>query len=123
MFGNAGLEFTGFVLREDYRMQNRVQKRMIIAAVVILAVILITAVGTGIFSVKARAEETSYKYYTSIVVKKGDTLWTIANQYITEEYADVEEYIHEVKALNHLESDGIYAGEYLTIPYYSSDIL
>ncbi len=74
-------------------------------------------------SAKARELPSGYKYYTSIVVEKGDTLWDIANQYITPEYGDISEYIGEVKYLNHLRGDEIHAGEYLTIPYYSDDIL
>ena len=80
-----------------------------------------------IFFVRVLAKEEYkpkiYKYYTSIVVEKGDTLWDIANQYITPEYGDISEYIGEVKYLNHLRGDEIHAGEYLTIPYYSDDIL
>ena len=88
---------------------------------------LITAIlaVSSIFTMSAKAKElpSGYKYYTSIVVEKGDTLWDIANQYITPEYGDISEYIGEVKYLNQLRGDKIHAGEYLTIPYYSDDIL
>ena len=71
------------------------------------------------FAKAKRPREASYKYYTSIVVEKGDTLWSIAVENLTPEYGRIEDYILEVRRLNHLFGDGICAGEYLTIPRYS----
>ena len=50
------------------------------------------------------------------------SLWEIAEEYMSEEYASVEDYIKEVKEINHLTEDLIYEGAYLCIPYYSSEI-
>lgn len=59
------------------------------------------------------------KYYTSIQVKDGDSLWSIASKYATPEYYDsYEEYIEEVMNMNHLTEATIHATQYLTIPYY-----
>ncbi len=63
-----------------------------------------------------------HKYYTSIEIKSGSSLWEIAEEYMTEEYTSVEEYIREVKQINHLTGDLIYEGAYLCVPYYSSEI-
>lgn len=73
--------------------------------------------------VNASEEYQSYKYYTSVEVKTGDSLWSIAGTYRTAEYHDVNEYIREVKEINHLTGDDIHAGAYLTVPYYSSQYL
>ena len=62
-----------------------------------------------------------YKYYTSIQIDSGMSLWEIAEEYMTEEYDSQEEYIREVKNINHLEDDLLYAGSYLCVPYYSSE--
>lgn len=62
-----------------------------------------------------------YKYYTSIEIEDGSTLWEIAHKYMTEEYESPEAYIQEIKQINHLDSDVIYEGSYLCIPYYSSE--
>ncbi len=59
------------------------------------------------------------KYYTSIEVKSGDTLYSIANTYMSAGYSSADEYINEVMNMNHLSSTTIKAGEYLAIPYYS----
>lgn len=91
------------------------------AMAVLTAILVVSSIFT--MSAKAREIPSGNKYYTSIVVEKGDTLWDIASRHITPEYANIGEYIGEVKALNHLSGDEIHAGEYLTIPYYSDDIL
>lgn len=64
---------------------------------------------------------THEKYFTSITIGEGDSLWTIAQANRTEEYDSIEEYIDEVKSINHLEDDVITAGRHIVIPHYTSD--
>ena len=40
--------------------------------------------------------------------------------HITEEYRDMNAYIDEVCSINKISQNEIHAGQYLTIPYYSS---
>ena len=61
------------------------------------------------------------KYYTSISIQAGDTLWSIAEEYQTEEYATLKEYVREIKYCNNLFSDRITEGKYLLIPYYAEE--
>lgn len=68
-----------------------------------------------------RPKVPTYKYYTSIQVESGDTLWEIAEEYRTEEYEDINSYIEEVKEINHLTSSHITDGMYLCIPYYTTE--
>lgn len=63
-----------------------------------------------------------HKYYTSVEIEAGSSLWEISEEYMTEEYDSVEDYIKEVKQINHLTEDLIYEGAYLCVPYYSSEI-
>ncbi|MFQ7552596.1 MAG: hypothetical protein ACLRMZ_22700 [Blautia marasmi] len=67
------------------------------------------------------ADSSRTKYYASIQIEKGTSLWKIAGDYMTEEYHSEQEYIEEVMQMNHLESDIIYEGAYLCVPYYSSE--
>lgn len=60
-----------------------------------------------------------YKYYTSIEIQSGDTLWSIARRYANEEFISVPDYVDQLKYINHLTSDKIIEGHYLTIMYYS----
>jgi hypothetical protein len=59
------------------------------------------------------------KLVTSIEVKKGDTLWSIASVYFTEEYDDLNEYIDEIKDSNGMVSDEIHTGNYIIVPYFA----
>lgn len=61
------------------------------------------------------------KYYKCIVIEYGDTLWEIAAEYKGSYYDSVYDYIDEVMAINHLTTDRIHAGQYLTVPYYEND--
>ena len=67
------------------------------------------------------ADSSRTKYYTSIRIEKGTSLWDIAGDYMTEEYVSQQEYIDEVMQMNHLKSDVIYEGAYLCVPYYSAE--
>lgn len=64
------------------------------------------------------AETKRYKYYTHILIEKGDSLWDIAGEYASDEYDSRDEYIKELCNINHLSGETIYAGELLVIPYY-----
>ena len=75
---------------------------------------------SGAVRTQAAPSEISCKYYTSIEVQSGDTLWSIASDHITEEYRDMNAYIDEVCSINKISQNEIHAGQYLTIPYYSS---
>ena len=73
--------------------------------------------------VSAKEKETisnQYKYYTSVQIQSGDTLWNIAKRYCPEE-AEINTYVNEIKEINHLQSDEIHSGKYLTIIYYSDE--
>lgn len=57
------------------------------------------------------------RFYTSIRIEPGDTLWEIASTYKWEGES-IQAYIDEVMEMNHLTSDRITAGQYLMIYYY-----
>ena len=97
---------------------------LIIRRIAFLSVVLICAlllIGISIKSVSNSSDTTSgigEKFYTSIEVSKGDTLWSIADDYAVRGYADKRAYVDEISKLNHLKSETIHAGEHLVIPYY-----
>ncbi|MDD6135566.1 MAG: LysM peptidoglycan-binding domain-containing protein [Lachnospiraceae bacterium] len=69
---------------------------------------------------KAGAATHNVKYYTCINIEANDTLWSIADSYITDEYNSIDQYIAEVKSINNLSSDKIYYGATLVVPYYAA---
>jgi cell division protein YceG involved in septum cleavage len=70
-------------------------------------------------TVTAEREMDRAKKITSVQIKKGDTLWSIAKSYISDEYNDIDDYIDEIKTSNGLSSDTIHAGNYIIVPYYT----
>lgn len=74
------------------------------------------------FKIKAQSsEEVQYKYYKSIQVQPGDSLWDYAGLYGDSRYYDSHrDYIKEVTAMNALTDEQITAGQYLILPYYDT---
>ena len=102
------------------RIVVRRQKIALVSVAFIALAIIICTFLSGAVRTQAAPSEISCKYYTSIEVQSGDTLWSIASDHITEEYRDMNAYIDEVCSINKISQNEIHAGQYLTIPYYSS---
>lgn len=58
------------------------------------------------------------KTVTSILIQPGDTLWSIASKYYTEEFESIPAYIEEIKKSNKLYTEDIHAGKYIIVPYF-----
>lgn len=95
------------------------QKRITILFCSLVAFAMFSMVMLSTIHAQAAPTETSYKYYTSVQIHSGDTLWDISSDYITSEYTDMNEYMNEVCAINHISRDEIYAGQYIVVPYYA----
>ncbi len=59
------------------------------------------------------------KYYKTVCINYGDTLWNIAEAYNGGSNREVAECVSEIKQINKLKSDSITAGMKLIVPYYS----
>ena len=110
-------------------MNRHIRKRKILKrriAVVMACICMFAAIGIlgSMVLTDAKAEtdnhETVYKYYKSIEIKSGDTLWSIANEYKSED-CTTQEYISEVKSLNGLSTDDIQDSHHLMIMYYDTE--
>lgn len=100
----------------DYQ-YNR--KRIWIAGIAILFLLILFSICFITKTVTAERDTDRAKLVMSIEVEKGDTLWSIASNYITDEYDDMNEYIEEIKYSNGMISDDIHAGNYIIVPYYT----
>ncbi|SDB09335.1 cell division suppressor protein YneA [Eubacterium oxidoreducens] len=104
-------------------MKTRIYYRSHFIKFVLLICLLIGILLIGFRAVSVTAGHTEVfdsqeKYYTSIIVTSGDTLWTIADEYMGNHYDQASDYIEEVVSINQLQSDTIHAGESLVIPYF-----
>ena len=60
------------------------------------------------------------KYFTNIIIDKGDTLWDVASEYMDEEHYDsIYDYMNELRTMNNLKSDTLYEGQSFVITYYA----
>lgn len=57
----------------------------------------------------------------SVEIEGGDSLWSIASAYYTDEFFSIRNFITEIKRMNNLSSDTLYAGSYLLIPQYVTE--
>lgn len=86
-----------------------------------ITVLILCAVISGAARAQAAQTESPHKYYTSVCIQQGDTLWTIAGHYRTAEYRNMDAYIREICELNRIEASDIHYGQYIVVPYYSRE--
>lgn len=78
--------------------------------------------GRSIFNVMAGEEQGRYsRYYKSIQIKSGDSLWSIADEYKENSTMTIEEYVKELRIMNQLKGDTIHTGQYLTVVYFEDN--
>ncbi|MDO4332105.1 MAG: LysM peptidoglycan-binding domain-containing protein [Eubacteriales bacterium] len=108
--------------RNRIRRIRQLRRRMIFSFIILCFSAMTGILGCSFLS-KAQADgaEISYKYFTSVRIEPGDTLYSIAQEHADEHYSSTDAYIEEVCRTNHLTSTEICAGDYLIIPYYSSE--
>lgn len=111
--------------RRKIRRQREIRRNIFLAvAATLVLMIFVFSYHSLTSAASTNTDNTSYKYFSSIQVEAGDTLWSIAEEYADKlHYASNKEYINEVKMMNKLRSDDIVSGQYLIIPYYSYEFV
>ncbi len=111
--------------RNAIRRKRELKKHMFMFILGIICVLFLSfSYQAFVSNANSSIEDISYKYYTSILLESGDTLWTLAEEYGDEvHYKSVSAYIKEVMEINHLDSEQITAGNYLIVPYYSTEFV
>lgn len=121
-YNNRISEKANISLRKREAVVRRQKKLLAIAILVFVSLGIL--LGTTISAqASSEADVASYnKYYTSVRVEAGDTLWTIADEYIEDLNIDKQEYINEICTINNICEDEIHAGDYVVVAYYSQDM-
>ena len=105
--------------------QQRIAQLRRRTALLIFTVLLIAVLSILGFAFSSKAQSDSEhlnKYYKSISIEYGSTLYDIALEYSNSDVCTIEAYINEVRHINHLsEDDNIYSGQLLIVPYYSTE--
>ena len=116
---------------EIYRMKKRAEqrrrKRVVcrVLKISVLAAFALTLVLFFVLKSPVQAQEdgeTYFKYYNTLRVEKGDSLWGYAQQYSTGSGKSMDAYIDEVCSINHIAKNAtLRTGTTLTVPYYSTE--
>lgn len=93
----------------------------VVGVTAVLMLVICICVSSVVLAGNNKKEENMYRYYTSIEIEPGDTLWSIASEYCYDMDMSVNDYIREIKKLNRLSTDYITSGQYLTVMYVSSE--
>ena len=121
------MNHTDYTTKALINRQNRKRQVRRHRSALIVSLFMIITVSILLISFSTEANDTTqseYKYYTSIQIREGDTLWSIANvNFDPAHYKDINEYVSEVMKLNTLYSDDIVAGHYVIVPYYTSEFV
>ena len=106
-------------------MRQKEIRRNIFLIVLAIVLVLVSVVLFHAFISDANTstEGMVFKYYTSVEVAPGESLWSIAENYLDDHYDGHEQYISEVVSINHLQDEGITSGQYLIVPYYSEEFV
>jgi cell division protein YceG involved in septum cleavage len=117
--------FIDLRLKKYYFFSNRflsfLEKRrtLILTGIIILSIMILSL---GFITTKVTAEKSIQRDKTvvSVKIEKGDSLWSIASKYISDEYDNINTYIKEIKKSNGLVTDTIHEGRYIIVPYYTT---
>jgi len=103
--------------------RRKLRKRALLQRVVLVAfVVALVVLGICLFTPSAKAKaESNISYEQRIIsvrVRENDSLWKIAERFYCSEKESVQEFVDDIKEINHLNSDTIYPDTYLVIQYY-----
>ena len=120
-----------FQVSERRIINNKIRRRRQLRrniCMYLVTILLAISLSLFFFSCRAKAQSSDealvYKYYKSIMVSEGDSLWKYAQMYGDNQYYDsYEDYMQEVMNMNFLKDETITIGQYLVIPYYSNKFI
>ena len=96
--------------RKKYRIKNRVRfASFIVISLLLICTVFNTALGFN------DALALSEQQYIEIQVESGDTLWTIADEYMPDDM-DLRDAVYMICDANDMNANELYAGQTLNVP-------
>ena len=110
-------------IRRKMRRQRTLRRRIVFTTLAIFITLILTfSYNVLVTQANDDMSDVKYKYYTYHEVEKGETLWSIAENYIDYDYYEsISDYIKELRVMNHLNDDLIKVGEDIVVTYYSGE--
>ena len=111
----------GIIMRKKSSKDKRTARRMYKKTIAVILMFVMIAGFSGYFGKMLTSahenteDEVPSLTYMSIEIHPGDTLWSIAEEYMPDSCDSVEDYISELRKLNSLNSDEIHANQYLMV--------
>ena len=99
---------------KKYYIESKIRFTIFITLMIMIIGLSLNAV-LNLSKAYADGKGTDIKTYYAITVESGDTLWSIAQNYVGSK-TDIREFIYEIKTLNDLDSSDIQIGQELLIP-------
>ena len=101
---------TNIKTRKRYRIKNRVR----FASFIVISLLLVCTIFNTVLGFND-ALALSEQQYIEIEVDSGDTLWTIADEYMPDDM-DIREAVYMICEANDVDANTLYAGQTLNIP-------
>lgn len=102
--------------------KHRVIKRRTEWRVIVIPIVIVTALiwfSYSVINMPSAEERYEDMEHYSVVVRSGDTLWSIAENNIDENNPkDIRKVIYDIKKMNDLDNDFIQPGRLLKFPSY-----
>ena len=108
------------IMKNRRRRNRQLKQRLLISAFIVTLFVILAFF---LYSTKSMAsnEEPLFKYYKSVQIQSGDTLYDLSAEYVNPAMNDVDSFIEEVRYINNLEEDSyLYEGNYIIVPYYAT---
>lgn len=113
--------------KKNYDVARKIHRRRVAmnrVKLILVSIFMITVLSIVCFNMNVKATDSknadAVKYYTSVVIMPGDTLWDIANEHMDyEHYSSVKSFMKDIAKANNIKvHTPLKSCEYLVVPYY-----
>lgn len=99
------------------RSKNNLKKEIVAVMGIVILIISVFCIKNNLYAAHELSDKTIC--YKPVLVEKGDSLWSIAKENMTEEWGSTKDYVVAIQKFNNIEGSSIAAGTYISIPYYA----